>query len=133
MFRWLPYPMVRIAGFFAGGVVTGLLFPAAIPIPAVLALIALFALAFFVLKFSLKENKLPLVMGLLSLAVIFLLGYARLFFFNDLRKANHFSKVRGSIEAYEAIVRSVPEEKEKSWKVEIEVKSVKTSDWKPAV
>jgi competence protein ComEC len=125
--------MVRIAGFFAGGVVTGVLFPAAIPIPAVLALIALFALAFFVLKFSLKENKLPLVIGLLSLAVIFLLGYARLFFFNDLRKANHFSKVRGSIEAYEAIVRSVPEEKEKSWKVEIEVKSVKTSDWKPAV
>jgi len=52
--------------------------------------------------------------------------------FNDSRDENHFSKIKNEIHAYEATAESVPEEKEKSWRIEIEITSVKTTRWQPA-
>jgi len=125
MLRWLPYPMVRIALFFMGGVVYGIYFPEFFPFKVIVALGLLLTAAFFVVKASSKNNKFPLASGLIGLIVIFLLGYARLVLFTHSTYDDHFSKIKSKIEAYEAIVRSVPEEKAKSWKVEIELKSVK--------
>src|SRR5258708_14121290 len=126
--KWQPFPMLRIAGFFVGGVLLGIYKPDFIAPGLVVGLISLCSISFFVLRFFSIKNKLTLYSGLTGLSVIFLLGYSRLIFFTDSRNENHISKAKGSIEAYEAIVRSVPEKKTKSWKVEVEIVRVKTSD-----
>ncbi len=130
--KWLPYPMVRIAGFFTGGALLGIYFPAIITQKFAVGLTVFLMVAFFVVKLSSEENKFPLLSGLLGLSAIFLLGYVRLMLFTDSNRDNHLSKINEQIEAYEAIVRSVPEEKAKSWKIEIELTCVKTVNWQPA-
>ncbi len=126
--KWLPYPMLRIAGFFTSGVLLGIYFPEAIPFKLTPGLIIICVVGFFAVKFYSRENRFGFTLGLLGLAAIFLLGFARLILFTDSRSENHLSKINQPIEAYEAIVRSVPEAKVKSWKIEVEVTSVKAND-----
>ncbi len=129
--KWLPYPMVRIAGFFTGGILLGIYFPEAFQFKIVSAVIALFTTVYFIATLSSKENKFPLVSGLLGLSVILLLGFTRLILSIDSNHEDHLSNVKGKIEAYEAIIRSVPQAKAKSWKIEVELTSVKTENWQP--
>ena len=128
MLKWLPYPMVRIAGFFTGGVLLGIYSPEIIPVPLAIGLILLLTVAFFSIKLSSRENRFSFVLGVFGLSIIFLMGYVRLLLFTDSRDESHVSKLRGPIRCYEAIVRSVPEMKAKSWKTEIELTAVKTDD-----
>ncbi len=129
--KWLPYPMVRIAGFFTGGVLLGIYLPHVFLFKTAVFLIAFFSILFFVLGRNPQKNNFPLLSGLLGLSTIFLLGYVRLTLFTDSNKDNHLSKINSKIEAYEAIVRSVPEEKAKSWKIEIELTYAKAESWQP--
>src|SRR5258706_1703272 len=130
--KWQPFPMLRIAVFFAGGVLLGIYQPDFIPFGLAIGLGVFGSILFFAFRFFLTKNQLALYSGLSGLLVIFLLGYSRLIFFTDSKKENHISKIPDPIEAYEAIVRSVPEEKVKSWKVELEVVQAKTNHfWKP--
>jgi competence protein ComEC len=130
MLQWIPYPMVRIAGFFAVGVLVGIYFPGVINLSSAIALAIAFSLLFFVVKFVSDENRFPTFTGLLGLGVVFLLGYSRLLLFNELNHDNHFSKITEPIGAYEAVLRSVPEEKANSWKMEVEMVAVKRKSWK---
>src|SRR6267154_6691385 len=132
MLKWLPYPMVRIAAFFTGGVLLGIYFPWITSIKLIIGLLIFCLFGFFALKFYSKENRFPLALGFFGLSAVFLLGWVRLFLFNDSRDENHFSKIKNEIHAYEATAESVPEEKEKSWRIEIEITSVKTTRWQPA-
>src|SRR5258706_7022515 len=130
--KWQPFPMLRIAVFFAGGVLLGIYQPDFIPVGLAIGLGVFGSILFCAFRFFLAKNQLALYSGLSGLLVIFLLGYSRLIFFTDSKKENHISKIPDPIEAYEAIVRSVPEEKVKSWKVELEVVQAKTNHfWKP--
>ena len=131
MLKWLPYPMVRIAIFFMGGVLLGIYFPTLLSFKLVIGLLIFSLVSYFVLKFYSKENRFPVALGFLGLSAIFLLGLLRVFFFTDSNNESHLSKIIGEVEAYEATVRSVPEEKANSWKIEIEVTSVKTKRWQP--
>ena len=131
MLKWLPYPMVRIAIFFMGGVLLGIYFPTLLSFKLVIGLLIFSLVSYFVLKFYSKENRFPVALGFLGLSAIFLLGLVRVFFFTDSNNESHLSKIIGEVEAYEATVRSVPEEKANSWKIEIEVTSVKTKRWQP--
>jgi competence protein ComEC len=126
--KWQPYPMLRIAGFFAGGVLLGIYQPDFIPFHFVIALAVVCAILFFAFWYFSNENKFTTYSGALGLLSIFLLGYSRLLFFTDSRNDNHISKINEQVEAYEAIIRSVPQEKAKSWKVEVEVVQIKTVD-----
>jgi len=128
--KWLPYPMLRIAAFFVSGVLLAIYFPEFIPFNFVVAIISFLSIAFFIVRFISKKNLFSILSGLIGLSVIFFLGYARLLLFTDSRNENHLSKITEPIDAYEAIVRSVPEEKAKSWKVELEVVAVKIGNWK---
>ena len=132
MIRWQPYPMLRIAGFFAGGVLLGIYQPDFIPLSFVVGLIVVCTILFFGAWYFSSENRLTVFSGLVGLLIIFLFGYSRLTFFTDSRNDDHISKVEKPIECYEAIVRSVPEEKAKSWKVEVEVVRLKSGNWSPA-
>jgi len=128
--KWQPFPMIRIAGFFSGGVLLGIYQADFIPFPVVTSIIAVFGVLFLAIQYFSNENKLAVYSGVLGLAIVFVLGYSRLLLFTESRNENHISKIPEQIEAYEAIVRNVPEEKAKSWKVEVEVTQGKTSDWK---
>jgi competence protein ComEC len=129
--KWLPYPMVRIAGFFTGGVLLSIYFPDLLSLRFAIILISLCFLSFLILKFYSKQNKFPTSLGFLGLSAIFLFGFVRLILFTDARDESHLSKLSEPVRMYEGIVRSVPEEKAKSWKIEIEIISVKTNAWKP--
>lgn len=129
--KWQPFPMIRIAGFFTGGVLLGVYQPDLVALPFAATLVVSASVLFLALGFFSKGNKLGFYSGLLGLIAIFFLGYSRLLFFTDSRREDHISKVTDVIEAYDAIVRSVPEEKEKSWKVEVEVTEIKTDRWQP--
>jgi competence protein ComEC len=132
MLKWLPYPMIRITIFFTGGVLLGIYFPTIISFKLIVGLLIFFLSGFFVLKFYSEENRFPTALGFLGLSAVFLLGLVRVFLFTDSRDENHISKIKNEIQAYEAIIKSVPEEKEKSWKMEIEITSAKTMRWQPA-
>ena len=127
MLKWLPYPMIRIAIFFMAGVLLGIYFPSFVSFKIVTGLLIFCIIGFFALKLYSVENRFPVLLGFLGLSVIFLFGLVRLFLFTDWNNESHLSKIKGEVEAYEAIVRSVPEEKTKSWKIEIEITSAKTS------
>src|SRR5260221_646232 len=129
--KWQPFPMLRIAFFFAGGVLLGIYQLDFIPFGLAIGLIVLGSILFFAFRFFSMKNQLASYSGLIGLLVIFLLGYSRLIFFTDSTNENHISKITDPIEAYEAIVRSVPEEKVKSWKVELELVQAKTDHWQP--
>jgi len=131
MFSWKPYPLLRISGFFTGGVLLGVYFPDFIHHRYVFGLILLLTIPFFIIRAFSKQHNYGFYSGMFGLSVILLLGYSRLILFTDSRKENHLSKISQPIEAYEAMVRSVPEQKAKSWKVELEVLRVKTGSWMP--
>ncbi|MBI3483471.1 MAG: ComEC family competence protein, partial [Bacteroidetes bacterium] len=124
--KWQPYPMLRISGFFIGGVLLGIYQPDLVSIQLVTGLILFCSLLFFIIRLLSIGIMSGLYSGVLGLSVIFFLGYSRLTLFTDSRNENHLSKIKESIEAYEAIVLSVPEEKAKSWKVEVEIFQAKT-------
>ncbi len=126
MLKWLPYPMVRIAAFFAGGVLTGVYCLNDISFELVISLLTGFIFCFFSLKFYAKHNLFHVALGFFGLTSVFLFGLARVFLYTNSGNENNLSKVKG-INTYEAIVRSVPEEKSKSWKVEVDVVAVKTN------
>ncbi len=132
MLKWLPYPMIRIATFFTGGVLLGIYFPTIISFKPIVGLLIFCLSGFFALKFYSEENRFPVALGFLGLSAVFLLGLVRVFLFTDSRDENHISKIKNEIQAYEAIIKSVPEEKEKSWKMEVEITSAKTMRWQPA-
>ena len=141
--KWQPFPMLRIAGFFTCGVLLGIYQPDFIPFSSIIGLVVSGSILFFVLRFFATKNQFSFYSGLIGLLVIFLFGYSRLLFYTESRNENHISKIAEPIEAYEAIVRSVPEEKIKSWKVELEMVQAKTgrlplsgngqSGWQPIV
>jgi competence protein ComEC len=132
MIRWQPYPMLRIAGIFAGGVLLGIYQADFIPLNFVIGIIIACSILFFAFRYFSSENNFAIYSGVTGLLVVFLLGYSRLLFFTDTRNDNHISKIKEPIEAYEAIVRSVPQEKANSWKIEVEIAKLKSGDWKPA-
>lgn len=128
MLKWLPYPMVRIAAFLVGGILVGIYFPQFIPVRIALALTVCCAVAFLAIEFSSAKKRLAVALGVLGLSAIFLIGYARSVLFAESRVLSHVSRLQAPILYYEAIVRSAPEEKAKSWKTEIELTAVKTDN-----
>ena len=134
MLKWIPYAMVRIAAFFIGGVLLGVYLPDAIPVDSAtwifFIFLFLFALCFSFLR---KSKSRSFAVGLIGLCSIFIAGYINLLRHTETRKVDHLIHITSSIETYRARVKGSPEEKVKSWKVEVEVDAVKQKgEWKPA-
>lgn len=130
MLHWIPYPMVRIAIFFAAGILAGIYFPWIDH--TWLATLAVGLLCFLGLLFRSDEHRFPALAGALALSTVFLLGFLRLVGFNELNSETHFATITKPIVAYEAELLSVPEEKRNSWKVEVKMIAVKTTPWQRA-
>jgi len=134
MLKWMPYAMVRIAAFFIAGVLLAIYSPAAIPIHIVIGLfvflIFLFAVGYFFLRKSAFRS---IAVGVFGLCAVFVAGYVNLLYHTETRNPNHLIQINLPIEAYRARVKHLPEEKVKSWKVDVVVDAVKLPEgWIPA-
>ena len=127
--KWNPFPMVRIAAFFIAGILLAIYIPDALSIQLAIALAVSLLIIYFSLYLVVKK-KTGAWPGSIALLSVFLFGYCRLYFSTQSHVPDHLLSIKEKLTAYRAIVRSVPEEKSKSWKVEVELVDTKTDDWK---
>lgn len=122
--------MVRIAAFFIAGILLAIYLPDRWPLEGIvftgLGLSVIYFISFFLLP---AEGGTWL--GIIGLTAVMCGGYIRLHLFDQSNEQDHLLKVRAPVQAYLALVRSVPEAKAKSWKVELELTAVKTDAWHP--
>jgi competence protein ComEC len=122
--------MVRIALFFSVGILLGIYQPDLMEdqffLIILLSIVPTYYLAFWLLH---NRHAVRLLTGMLGLVAIFILGYLHLLYSTESRSDDHILSVKGPIQYYEAIVRGAPESKSKSWRLEVEVSKVKTSEW----
>jgi competence protein ComEC len=123
--------MVRVAVFFTAGVLAAIYLPDLLSFRLVLVISAILVSAYFPCRLFLRGRVLNVISGLIGLVAVAFLGYSHLLLKTDSRKPNNLLSTQEPIEAYSAIVRSSPESKLKSWKVEVEVTAIKTSQWQP--
>ncbi len=132
MVRWEPYAMVRITAFLVAGILVAIYFPNLLSPAQAIIFIGWLAVLYFIGRVLLPTNWVGIMAGLLGLCATFFIGYALLQLKTNKNDATHLQNVQNSIKAYTAIVRSAPESKSKSWKIEIEVTAIKTSQWNTA-
>lgn len=122
--------MVRIAAFFIAGILLAIYLPDRWPLEGIvftgLGLSVIYFISFFLFP---AEGGTWL--GIIGLTAVMCGGYIRLHLFDQSNEPDHLLKVRAPVQAYLALVRSVPEAKAKSWKVELELTAVKTDVWHP--
>jgi len=130
MFRWAPIAMVRITAFLVAGILAAIYFPnqlsTAIITCIIISLISIYIL-FAILARKVGHSLFP---GLVGLFAISFIGYQLVTIHTDFNNPLHFMYAADTIHYYTAIVRSVPVEKAKSWKVEMEVRAIRTDQWK---
>jgi competence protein ComEC len=128
--KWIPYPMVRISAFFVAGILLAIYSPELLSFRFAVIVSAILFFTFFLSAFFLKK-KTGAWLGFVAMFSLFLFGFCRLYLAKQSNAGDHLLKLNSEVQAYEAIVRSVPEEKIKSWKVELELTAVKTMSWQP--
>lgn len=101
--------MVRVTLFFVGGIALAIGWPALLPTKVVMSIAA-----FLTLLYLIRWRA-----GALGLAIVLLLGYARVEFHTSKNDAHHF--IHDSLSYYTATIARYSEEKENSWKVEADV------------
>lgn len=124
--------MVRITAFLVAGVLAAIYFPGLLSFKQATIVIGCLTVFYFGSRLLLPSNLTGVLTGLLGLCATAFIGYALLQLKTDKHRADHLLNIHDSITAYTAIVRSAPEPKSKSWKIEIEVTSVKTNQWHTA-
>lgn len=133
MMTWVPYALVRVALCFIAGILLAIYLPGVIPFRV--ALVVVIGTVFIYVLMASRLGRMrwgKIFMGLLGFTAIFLSGYLHLFLKTDSRKADHLLAIPAPVSAYEAVVRSAPESKERSWKITVEVMRVKDTAWRKA-
>lgn len=131
MFRWIPYALVRITLFFIAGILLGVYQPTFFSQQHSMVVGLIFTLTYFLAYFFWGGKTLSTTSGVLGLTVVLFFGYAHVLLRNDFQQADSFVNFKKSVHAYVAVIRSVPEEKVNSWKVEAEIISVRANGWQP--
>ncbi len=124
MVAWIPYPFVRIVVFFIAGIALGIYQPDIVDESLVRIFIIIFVFLYIVL-FFIKQRLNKIIYGFIGLAIIFLAGYGHLLSQTDSRQERHFIHTQKPIEYYTAVVSKYAEEKERSWKVEVNLLELK--------
>jgi competence protein ComEC len=133
MLKWMPYAMVRIATFFIGGILLGIYLPdvvsESLATSFFLALLSFFAVGYIYAK---KSTARVVGLGSIGLCAILIAGYINLLHHTESRRPDHLIHIHSSVVAYRATVKASAEEKEKSWKIAVEVDAVKQNEkWIP--
>jgi competence protein ComEC len=134
MLKWMPYAMVRIAAFYIAGTLLGIYLPEVISPDfatfSFLFLLFLFSIGFFFLTKSVFRS---IALGVTGLTAVFVAGFINLIHHIETTDSNHLVYIESTIETYRASVKKHPEEKVKSWKMEVTVDAVKLKEgWRPA-
>lgn len=126
MFHWMPYVMVRVALFFTAGILLAIYQPELLEEQVLwVALAVLLALYGLVVMFVPAKSA-KVVSGVFGLGFIFVSGFQVVLLRTDSRLPNHFLNLDRPVEYYEAVVTKYPEQKEKSWKIEADIRKVRT-------
>ena len=129
MLKWMPYAMVRIAAFFITGVLLGIYRPDIISLNLATGLFLSFLFLFAVGYFFLKKSAFRfMAVGVVGLCAVFVAGYVNLLYHTETRNPNHLIQINSPVETFRAKVKTLPEEKVKSWKVEVVVDAVKLKE-----
>lgn len=124
--KWIPFVMVRVAAFFAAGILLGIYFKNVIPLSVASALLITFALCYGVGYFLWRERQwIKVFSGFTGLACVFLAGYVNLLYQTESGKPDHLIQQNKPIEYYLATLITPPEERAKTWRVQVEVKFVR--------
>lgn len=122
--------MVRIALFFIGGILLAIYQPGLLNVPLTKSILPGMLIFYFIGYFTLRRHRSVRVFtGMVGLSTIFLVGYIHLINSTDSYSKSHLLYENDRVHYYEAIVRSSPESKSRSWKLEVEITQVKTSEW----
>ncbi|NOS91755.1 MAG: ComEC family competence protein [Cyclobacteriaceae bacterium] len=130
MFRWAPIAMVRITTFLVAGILAAIYFPNQLSTVIITAIIISLFSIYILLAILSRKVRHSLLPGFVGLCAISFVGYQLVTIRTDLNNPLHFMYAADTIHYYTAIVRSVPVEKAKSWKVEMEVRAIRTDQWK---
>jgi len=107
-------------------------FPLPYLIPLFCASAALFIVVLLVLQHDLK-HKLRHFIGLFSFTMLFMLGIVIVGLHEIKNRTDHISKLSYAVDAYQAVISSEPEEKERSVKAEMQIVKVKVNQhWQNA-
>jgi competence protein ComEC len=133
MIRWIPFTFVRTVFFLILGILTGIYAPDLIPVEYCVIVLAALLLIYFII-FLVKQifNKSFLNAGYVALPIIFICGFLNLIYHAEIRNVNHFLRSISSTTAYKVTLTKYAEEKDRSWKIEGEVISVRTDQWRNA-
>jgi len=122
--------MVRIALYFIGGILLAIYQRELVNVSTLKAVLLGILPLYFILFLILRRHRaIRVLSGFFGLSAVFLFGYLHLTNSTGSRSPDHLLSVNDTIQYYEAIVRSAPESKSKSWKLEVEVVRVKTFEW----
>ncbi|MBI3220550.1 MAG: ComEC family competence protein [Bacteroidetes bacterium] len=132
MFRWIPFAMVRVTAFLGVGILAAIEFPTVLHLDGSTFINALLLSIYALLVQLREEPDRSSAIGIVGLVTISFIGYTLVLMHTASNDLTHFMHERDSIQSYIAIVRSVPQEKTKSWKVEIEVQAIRTESWQAA-
>jgi len=132
MIRWIPYSFVRIVIFFIAGILLGIHVPTLIGGETMGWLCLILAVAYFTAVYFRKKINLGVIPGVAGMAVIFLAGYAHVFFRTASYNADHLLNVDEAVTFYRATVSKPVEAKDKSWKIMVAVEMVNINHaWLP--
>ncbi|NJN42827.1 MAG: ComEC family competence protein [Flammeovirgaceae bacterium] len=123
--RWIPYAMIRIAGFFIGGILLGIYVPNLLSISFLLYAVGASVLLYVAFYFLFRRSRwLGVLSGITGLLAIFLCGYLHTYFYTDTTRDSHLIHYNENYTFYTAKVLGAPEEKNKSWKLEVSLINV---------
>jgi competence protein ComEC len=132
MLNWVPYAMVRITLFLVGGILLAIYQPNLIPEQTAFYFLTILTAVYLITFFVFRSRSLKIMSGVIGLLGIMMFGYLHLMHNTGSGEPNHILNEGHPIVAYEAIVRSAPESKARSWKVQVEIIKVKTDTWTEA-
>jgi competence protein ComEC len=131
MFHWTPFALVRIALFFIAGILLGVYQPQLFMQWHSVMVAITFTIFYFGGYFFWRGRALSTTSGVLGLAAVFFFGYAHVLLQTDRLQADTFVNNTQPVKSYTVKVRSVPEEKANSWKIEAQITSYQSEAWMP--
>lgn len=130
MFRWIPYPFVRIVVSFCAGTLIAIYQPGIIGERNAQLIFIACSILYVIL--ALIRHKVKFNPGIVGLSAIFIAGYCNLLLQTDSRSPDHIIRAQTPIDYYTAVVTKPAEEKERSWKLESEISAIRSSQiWMP--
>lgn len=126
MFRWIPYPFVRVVVFFCTGTLIAIHAPGVIGESGAQWIFIACCSLYMLLAFTRQQTQFN--PGFFGFLAILAGGYCYLLLHTQSRRADHILHIKAPAAYYTAVITKPAEEKEKSWKLEAEVSAIRLDE-----